>query len=164
MLASQYNHAKLYLRVKFFSKCCCELLYRAVEFKIQFQNCQRITHTRDIRIHPIYECIILKDNNASNQSASKRKMLDKNEVTLTNTNKTKTDFYKLCRVIKSFNSEKSYAEFSVSSKKKLVQTLPHNVMRKDIFSFHYRIYISPHNKFMWNPMHPCIFVYFCLIF
>ena len=79
-------------------------------------------------MHPIYECIILNDNNASNQNASKRKMLDKNEATLRNNNKTKTktSFYELCGVIKWFNYEKSYAEFSVSSKKEVGSNFLYN--------------------------------------
>ena len=53
-------------------------------------------------------------------------MLDKNEATLRNTNKTKpkTSFYELCGVIKWFNYEKSYAEFSVSSKKEVGSNFP----------------------------------------
>ena len=73
MPTSQVNYAKWYLRVKYFRKCCliyCESLYRAVDFEIQFPN-------RQIRIHAIYEYIILKDNYAQNQNASKRKMQDK---------------------------------------------------------------------------------------
>ena len=76
------------------------------------------------RIHPIYECIILNDNNASNQNASKRKMLDKNEAILRNTDKTKTDVYELCEVIKRFSYAKNYAEFSVSSKKEVDSNFP----------------------------------------
>ena len=51
-------------------------------------------------------------------------MLDKNEATLRNTDKTKTDVYELCGIIKRFNYEKSYAEFSVSSKRDVVSNLP----------------------------------------
>ena len=46
-------------------------------------------------------------------------MVDKNEATLRNTDKTKTNVYELCGVIKLFSYEKSYAEFSVSSKKEV---------------------------------------------
>ena len=58
------------------------------------------------------------------KTASKRKMLDKIEAALRNTDKTKTDVYELCRVIKRFNYEKSYAEFSVSSKKEVGSNFP----------------------------------------
>ena len=130
MLTSNYNHVKSYLRGKYLSKCCliyCELLYRTVYFKIKFPNCQRRTHTRGIFVYPIYECIILNDNNASNQNGSKRKMLDKNEATLGNTDKTKTDVYELCEVIKWFNYEKVMPSFRSPEKKKSAQTFPHNV-------------------------------------
>ena len=58
------------------------------------------------------------------KTASKRKMLDKIEATLRNNDKTKTDVYELYRVIKRFNYEKSYAEFSVSSKKEVGSNFP----------------------------------------
>ena len=51
-------------------------------------------------------------------------MLDKNEATLRNTDKTKTDVHELCGVIKWFNYEKSYADFSVSSKKEVASNFP----------------------------------------
>ena len=51
-------------------------------------------------------------------------MLDKNEATLRNTDKAKTNVYELCEVIKRFNYEKSYAEFLVSSKKEVVSNFP----------------------------------------
>ena len=51
-------------------------------------------------------------------------MLDKNEATLRNIDKTKTDVYELCGVIKQFNYEKCYAEFSVSSEKKVGSNIP----------------------------------------
>ena len=51
-------------------------------------------------------------------------MMDKNEATLRNADKTKTDVYKLCGVFKKFNYEKSYAEFSVSSKKEVGSNFP----------------------------------------
>ena len=51
-------------------------------------------------------------------------MLDKNEATLRNTDKIKTDVYESCGVIKRFNYEKSYAEFSVSSKKEVGSNFP----------------------------------------
>ena len=51
-------------------------------------------------------------------------MPNKNEATLRNTDKTKTDFYELCGVIKRFSYEKSYAEFSVFSKKEVGSNFP----------------------------------------
>ena len=54
-------------------------------------------------------------------------MLDKNEATLRNTDKTKTDVYELCGVFNWFNYEKSYAELLVSSKKEIGSNFPHNV-------------------------------------
>ena len=51
-------------------------------------------------------------------------MLDKNEATLRNTDKIKTDVYESCGVIKRFSYEKSYAEFSVSSKKEVGSNFP----------------------------------------
>ena len=51
-------------------------------------------------------------------------MLDKNEVTLRNTDKTKADVYQLCGAIKRFNYEKSYAEFWVSSKNEVGSNFP----------------------------------------
>ena len=51
-------------------------------------------------------------------------MLDKNEATLRNTDKTKTDVYELCGVIERFNYEKSYPEFLVSSKKEVDSNFP----------------------------------------
>ena len=47
--------------------------------------------------------------------------------------------------------KKVMRSFQSLQKKKLAQTF---VMRKDIFSFHYRIHITPHNTFMRNPVHP----------
>ena len=75
----------------------------------------------------------------SNQNASKRKMLDKNEGTLRNTDKAKTDVYELGGVIKRFSYEKSYAEFFVSSKKEVGSNFPAqrlcSVIRKIFFHF-----------------------------
>ena len=51
-------------------------------------------------------------------------MLDKNEATLRNTDKTKTDVYELCGVIKRFNYGKSYAEFLVSTKTEIRSDFP----------------------------------------
>ena len=51
-------------------------------------------------------------------------MQDKNEENLRNTDKTKTDVYELCRVIERINYEKSYTEFSVSSKKEVDSDFP----------------------------------------
>ena len=51
-------------------------------------------------------------------------MLDKNEAILRNTDKTKTDVSELCEVIKRFSYAKSYAEFSVSSKKEVGSNFP----------------------------------------
>ena len=48
----------------------------------------------------------------------------KNEATSRDIDKTKTDVYKLCVIIKRFNYEKSYAEFSVSSKKEFGSDFP----------------------------------------
>ena len=53
--------------------------------------------------------------------------MDKNEATLRNTDKTHTDVYELCSVIRRFNYEKSYAELWSPQKKKLAETFPHNV-------------------------------------
>ena len=134
---------------------CTELLI--LKFNFQTAREENI-YQRYIRIHPIDECIILNDKSVSNQNASKRKLLDKNEATPRNIDKTKTDVYKLCGVIIRFNYEKSYAEFSFSSKKEVGSNFPAqrlcSVMRKDIFSFHYHIHINPHNRFMRNPVHP----------
>ena len=94
---------------------CTELFI----LKFHFQTA-REEHT----LCSIYECIILNENNASNQNAFKTKMLDKNEATLRNTDKTKTDVHELCGVIKWFNYEKSYADFSVSSKKEVASNFP----------------------------------------
>ena len=54
-------------------------------------------------------------------------MLDKNEATLRNTDKTKTYVYELCGVFNWFNYEKSYAELLVSSKKEIGSNFPLNV-------------------------------------
>ena len=61
-------------------------------------------------------------------------------------------------------TERSYADLLVSSKKKQVQTFPHKVYavlcEKIFFSFHNRIHLTRQNRFMRNPVNPCIFAYF----
>ena len=54
-------------------------------------------------------------------------MLDKNEATLRNTDKIKTDVYELCEVIKWFSFEKVMWSFLSPQKNKSAQTFPHNV-------------------------------------
>ena len=61
-------------------------------------------------------------------------------------------------------TERSYVDFLVSLKKKQLQTFLHNVYavlcKKIFFSFHNRIHLTRQNRFMRNPVNPCIFAYF----
>ena len=55
-------------------------------------------------------------------------------------------------------------DFLKKKKKKVGPKFPAyplcSVMRKEIFSFRYRIHTTSYNRFMRNRVHPCIFAYF----